>query len=41
MFKKFRHSLLAVLATVALTAGISGGCAKESETIKIPYVEWA
>jgi len=41
MFNKFRYSLLAVLATVVLTAGIFGGCAQESETIKIPYVEWA
>jgi len=41
MFKKCRHSLLAVVASIVLAAGIFGGCAQEKETIKIPYVEWA
>ncbi|HAS28250.1 MAG TPA: glycine/betaine ABC transporter [Dehalococcoidia bacterium] len=41
MFKKIGYSMVAVLATVILTAGLLVGCDSGSKTIKIPYVQWA
>ncbi len=42
MFKKLSLSILAVLGSIILIAGLVAGCAGEEEkTIKIPYVQWA
>ena len=41
MFKKIRYSMVAVLATAVLTAGLVVGCDSQPKTIKIPYVQWA
>ena len=41
MFKKIRYSIVAVFATVILTAGLMAGCDSTPKTIKIPYVQWA
>lgn len=41
MFKKIRYSMVAVFATVILTAGLMAGCDSTPKTIKIPYVQWA
>jgi glycine betaine/proline transport system substrate-binding protein len=41
MFKKIGYSMVALLATVILSAGLVAGCDSGSKTIKIPYVQWA
>jgi glycine betaine/proline transport system substrate-binding protein len=41
VFKKIRYSMVAVLATAVLTAGLVVGCDSQPKTIKIPYVQWA
>lgn len=41
MFKKIGYSMVAVLATVILSAGMLVGCDAGEKTIKIPYVQWA
>ncbi|MDD4924575.1 MAG: glycine betaine ABC transporter substrate-binding protein [Dehalococcoidales bacterium] len=41
MFKKIGRSMVALLATLILTAGLMSGCVSGEKTIKIPYVQWA
>ena len=41
MFKKLSNYLLAIILMVVMIAGMASGCASETKTIKLVYVQWS